>query len=84
MNYKMLIATAIIAAATVTAFGIPKVAHADGSSAGSRAAREDFRNHVGFQGSCADHGYDVTLNPGWCLDFKSSYAIQWGVLSLGQ
>jgi hypothetical protein len=85
MNYKMLMATAIIAAAMVLAFGLkPQVAHADGSSAGMQAAREDFRNGAGYQGSCADHGYDVTQYPGWCLGFKSGYAAEWAILEIGK
>jgi hypothetical protein len=70
----------------LSAFGLkPQVAHADGSSAGAQAAREDFRNGDGQpHGSCEEHGYDVTLNPGWCLAFKSSYAFQWAILELGK
>ena len=82
---KILIATAIIVVAMVSAFGLnPQVVHADGSSAGRQAAREDFRNGAGYHGSCEDHGYDVTLNPGWCLGFKSAYATQWAILELGK
>ena len=55
-----------------------------GSDAGTQAAREDFRNRDGYHGSCADHGYDVTQNPGFCLSFKSAYAFQWAILVAGQ
>jgi hypothetical protein len=49
-----------------------------------QAAREDFRNGAGYQGSCADHGYDVTQYPGWCLGFKSGYAAEWAILEIGK
>jgi len=69
----------------VSAIGLkPQEVYADGSSAGREAAREDFRNDAGYHGNCEDHGYDVTLNPGWCLGFKSAYATQWAILELGR
>jgi hypothetical protein len=55
-----------------------------GSDAGDQAARADFSSGVGYHGSCADHGYHVTQNPGFCLSFKFAYAAQWAVLVAGQ
>jgi hypothetical protein len=68
MNNKMLIATEIIAAATVSAFGIPKMAHASGFSDGYRLAREDAQtgennNRCGFQ-----------YTEAYFADFKFGYA----------
>jgi hypothetical protein len=55
-----------------------------GSDAGDAAARADFSSGAGYHATCADHGYDVTQDPGFCLSFKAAYILQWGILELGR
>lgn len=63
----MLIAIAIIAAAAISAFGIPKVAHASGFRDGYEQAKMDAQtgennNHCGFDNSDS-----------YFFDFKAGY-----------
>ena len=63
----MLIAIAIIAAAAISAFGIPKVAHASGFREGYEWAKMDAQtgennNHCGFDNSDS-----------YCFDLKAGY-----------
>ena len=58
-------------------------ARQDANSIGAQGARADFRQDRDTpHGSCEDHGYDVTVSPGFCLAFKASYSIQWAILEL--
>jgi hypothetical protein len=73
----------LMLAAVSTTFTTKAYADA-GSDAGIYYARLDFQSGVGFHGSCADHGIDVTQDPGYCLSFKAAYTAQWLVLVAGR
>jgi hypothetical protein len=77
MNYKMLMATAIIAAATVSAFGIPKVAHASGFSDGYAQARSDVQLGGQYNDKCSFQNTDA-----YCLDYGAGYRAGWTIAEL--
>ena len=74
----MLIATAIIAAVTVSAFGLrPQMAHATGFKDGYRDARSAVRDGGAHDDSCSFDNSDA-----YCADYKLGYAAGWATANL--